>query len=680
MSIMEKFLFHLFEISLTMSIIILLFAAFNVFFAKKYAAKWRYIIWIILLVALLIPFRPDFDFSLTNTLHPLEETNAEERNLTLTENISNETSEQVALPVNKTPKETGFMNTTTLLLFIWLGGVALFLVYMLWMHIRFLRMVKRWRYKIKDQTILAILQEEKERMGAGHKKIALYGCKLEISPMLIYQSKPTILLPHKEISQEELSYIFRHELIHYRRKDIWIRYLMLFINAIYWFNPVIYFMAKSLQNECEESCDEKIVRGLDTLSRKEYGETIIGIIGREKITKTRLSTNFYGGKKTMKKRLSTIMDTSKKKVGIALVASVLTVSAIAISGSIWINGNDSRAEAAADLTSAQAKKIALKEAGGGKVVKYQLDTEKGRKIYEIEVINGNTKYSFDIGVKDSRIYSYEEKAIISTTTSAKKTNEITAQEAGRIAVQKAGGGKVISSKLDYDDGKKVYDVEVQNGNVKHEVQVGAIDSKIYQYEKETVKTASNSKPNTQANTKAAKKETTPNTAMAKKPASDISLANAQQIALSKTGGGRVVSAYADYDDGHKEYDFKIINGNTEYELEIGASDSKVYKFEKEVMAASNKNQTPRAPSGQTKSQTNPPANDTQSNGISLARAQQIALSKTGGGRVVSSSVDYDDGRKEYEFDIVKGNMEYDVTVGADSQIYDFDQDTVDFDD
>lgn len=131
--------------------------------------------------------------------------------------------------------------------------------------------------------------------------------------MLIYQSKPTILLPHKEISQEELSYIFRHELIHYRRKDIWIRYLMLFINAIYWFNPVIYFMAKSLQNECEESCDEKIVRGLDTLSRKEYGETIIGIIGREKITKTRLSTNFYGGKKTMKKRLSTIMDTSKKK-------------------------------------------------------------------------------------------------------------------------------------------------------------------------------------------------------------------------------------------------------------------------------------------------------------------------------------------------------------------------------
>lgn len=32
---MEKFLFHLFEISLTMSIIILLFAAFNVFLLKN---------------------------------------------------------------------------------------------------------------------------------------------------------------------------------------------------------------------------------------------------------------------------------------------------------------------------------------------------------------------------------------------------------------------------------------------------------------------------------------------------------------------------------------------------------------------------------------------------------------------------------------------------------------------
>ncbi|EMG26938.1 PepSY domain-containing protein [Listeria fleischmannii] len=307
--------------------------------------------------------------------------------------------------------------------------------------------------------------------------------------------------------------------------------------------------------------------------------------------------------------------------------------------------------------------------------------KKVEKFYEVEVIKGNTKYSFDIGVKDSRIYSYEEKVINSTTTSAKKTKEITAQEAGRIAVQKAGGGKVVSSKVDYDNGKKVYDVEVQNGNVKHEVKVGVSDSKIYKYEKETVKTASNSKQNTHANTKTVPKNTTPNTATTKKPASDITLANAQQIALSKTGGGRVVSAYTDYDDGRKEYDFKIINGDTEYELEIGASDSKVYKFEKEVIRkASNKNQASKAPSGQTKSQTNPPANNTQSNGISLARAQQIALSKTGGGRVVSSSVDYDDGRKEYEFDIVKGNIEYDVTVGADSKIYDFDQDTVDYDD
>ncbi|WP_088810780.1 MULTISPECIES: M56 family metallopeptidase [unclassified Listeria] len=656
---MEKFLSQLFEISLAMSLIILAFIAFNYFFAKKYAAKWRYVIWIIILIGLLIPFRPTFDFSLTNNNPPLERIEtAQEASV-----LESETSADNTVVVQSDAERNSVLDISMILFVIWLTGALLFLAYTLWSHIKFSRLVKRWSSPVRDAAILTVLEQEKERLNLLHKKVAVYTCKMEISPMFIHLLRPTILIPNKTISEDELAFIFRHELVHFKRKDLWVRYAMLMINAIYWFNPVIYFMAKALQNDCEESCDEKVVRGLDRSGRIEYGETIIGVIGRGKTLNTKLSTNFYGGKKTMKKRLTTIMDTSKKKVGVALLVSVLTISGIAVSGSIWLNGSDSHAEAAADITASQAKKIALKETGGGKVVKYNLDTENGRKVYEIEIVKGNTKYSIDIGAADSRIYSYEEKQINSGTTSTNK-KEITAAEAEQIALKKAGGGKVTSSKVADENNKKVYEIEILNGNVKHDVEVGALDSKIYKYEKETVNTSGQASPKTGSENNTTNKSTSGTTG--------ISLAQAQQIALAKTGGGRVVNAYTDYDDGRKEYDFKIVNGNTEYEVEIGAADSKVYKFEKETIRTSGSGSQAQTKSNGTPSQTAE---------ISLSKAQQIALGRTGGGRVITSEVDYENGRKEYEFEIVKGNMEYDVTVGAaDSKIYNFDQETVDGDD
>ncbi|WP_052008911.1 PepSY domain-containing protein [Listeria riparia] len=82
------------------------------------------------------------------------------------------------------------------------------------------------------------------------------------------------------------------------------------------------------------------------------------------------------------------------------------------------------------------------------------------------------------------------------------------------------------------------------------------------------------------------KTTTPKANTSSQPkTSEISAARAQQIALGQTGGGKVTQSHVDYENGRKVYDIKIINGNTEYDVEIGATDSKVYGFEKEVLRA-----------------------------------------------------------------------------------------------
>jgi hypothetical protein len=85
-------------------------------------------------------------------------------------------------------------------------------------------------------------------------------------------------------------------------------------------------IAKAVNNMCETSCDAEVLRNTDMDIRQSYAETIIGILKYQSKHKTAFSTSFYGGNKSMKARISSIMDTGQKKVGVLIAALVLTLA------------------------------------------------------------------------------------------------------------------------------------------------------------------------------------------------------------------------------------------------------------------------------------------------------------------------------------------------------------------
>ena len=166
--------------------------------------------------------------------------------------------------------------------------------------------------------------------------------------MLVGFFRPAILLPPIKIANDELSLILKHELIHFKRHDLWYKALILAATILHWFNPVVYLMAKATSVQCEISCDALVLQGADFQQRKQYGETIIGVVRNGAKLRTALSTDFYGGKKGMKNRISSIMDTTKKKAGfvilcVVLVAIIGTGVALAVTN-IEPNTADSKAE------------------------------------------------------------------------------------------------------------------------------------------------------------------------------------------------------------------------------------------------------------------------------------------------------------------------------------------------
>lgn len=116
-------------------------------------------------------------------------------------------------------------------------------------------------------------------------------------------------------------------MVHFKRKDLWYKSLVLIAAAIHWFNPLIYLIVKAIDIQCELSCDAEVVRNMGADIRLSYSETIIGVVRYKSSIATAFSTNFYGGKKGMKSRIFSIMDTGKKKTGLVIlcVALMLTV-------------------------------------------------------------------------------------------------------------------------------------------------------------------------------------------------------------------------------------------------------------------------------------------------------------------------------------------------------------------
>jgi beta-lactamase regulating signal transducer with metallopeptidase domain len=249
-------------------------------------------------------------------------------------------------------------------------------------------------------------------MGLSGKQITIKECIFISSPVLIGFFNPSILLPEKPIPSDELDYIFRHELTHYKRGDLFMNLLVLLVSAIHWFNPFVYFMAKAIRADCEAACDEKVVAGSCTDTRRRYGETIIAFIGTKNTGSPVLSTYFYGGSNNMKKRLTSIMDTGRKNKWLALLCVMAVIFSTILSGTVVAFANSAVQSQSNYIDEAKAKSIAFQHAGiteqQATFLKVHLNSDHRAIVYDIEYYSGNTEYDYEIDAVSGEIREYEQ--------------------------------------------------------------------------------------------------------------------------------------------------------------------------------------------------------------------------------------------------------------------------------
>lgn len=357
---MERLMTALLELTLPMALVIAVLLAAGPLLGRRFTAKWRYWAWLLIAVRLLLPVGITLPQPVVTLPQPRGEITypvsreepaptepapvgdpiqvvpgaAEndpyqqiETGMTAPTGPSAETPKPAEPAITPTPAGTRSIPVIEAVGWCWAAGTALFLLWQLGSYLALRAKLSRSRRPLTDEAILAVL--ERESAAAGRQKpLPVYTAAVG-SPMIVGAIKPTLLLPELELSTEQLSLVFRHELIHYRRRDIWYKLLLMLANAIHWFNPMVWLMVYAADRDLELSCDEAVVAGRDEAYREEYGRCLLAVVRAGMSRRTLFTTNFYSGKKTLKNRLATIFDTTKKHRGTLALAALLLAAAVA---------------------------------------------------------------------------------------------------------------------------------------------------------------------------------------------------------------------------------------------------------------------------------------------------------------------------------------------------------------
>ena len=373
---MNEFMKILLSLSVSGALLLLLILGLKPIYKNRFSKRWQYYIWIVVALRFLLPFTPDT--TIVGSLFEKPGTTV----------ITNEipTSPNVPAPANTDNSKTEPIqadrdiaaamrepfNRYVCLFFIWSVFALVLFVRKITIYQGFIQYIKAGSTEVSDIKTLNLLSDCEEKLNIK-TRVELSRNPLIASPIMIGFFRARIVLPACELNDKELSYIFAHELIHYKQRDMFYKWLIQIVVCVHWFNPFVYLLEKEVNKSCELSCDEKVISILDDKARREYGDTLISFLQSNNLYKSSLaSVTLTEGAEQLKERLGAIMKFKKKSKGIIAITAIFSVLVCVC---FFVTG----AYAASPATN---NNLVLKD--NGKPNEVSIKTESDRNIKETE--------------------------------------------------------------------------------------------------------------------------------------------------------------------------------------------------------------------------------------------------------------------------------------------------------
>lgn len=392
---------------------------------SKLGANWHYGIWGLLFLQLVLPWTPSSPVSMYNlvsnsfvssALHraPVPSPSVEfpqpgtVNNSSALENAWKQNTATVGstLPTSPAAEQPRFKPTVNIIwefaAWLWLAGAAFFAIRTGTAEYFFRRKIKRSK-KVCDPHLLAVLDECKQLAGIS-RSIALMETNSLKSPALFGIFRTRMLLPAGlagNLTSQQLSHVFLHELVHFKRHDIAANLIAAILRMVHWFNPVILYGFNRWQDDQELSCDALAVRYLKPEVVREYGRTLISVLEFAGPQPAQLvsAVGISGSKSLSKRRIMMITLFRKTSLKWSLVGAVVIIAIALIALTLpKVNAAKQDAPAAKNQNSSASSS---ESKGTDSEAQEQIPQKSpGQPAHDL-IIYKNTQYGFDFSLPAS---------------------------------------------------------------------------------------------------------------------------------------------------------------------------------------------------------------------------------------------------------------------------------------
>ena len=321
---MKEVLLTLLSLTLSGSLLCVLLRLIRPALRNKVPKAFTYYIWLAVLLRFLVPV--GYGIHLPEPPQPVREAVTQETQLPHQAEVQStpvtQPTEQAPAEQDETPEPSAPVFSLTGVLFVlWLAVGACFFCWHMAAYALFSHRIRASLTPPPAETLALFRQlEHSRRVGLA--------CSSQVdTPMLMGLFHPVVVLPQSGALFNGPA-VLRHELTHYRRRDLFYKWLVTLVTSLHWFNPLVHWMGRQIALDCELACDEAVIRSMDPAQRMDYGDMLLMLAARQGRTSAGMAVTLCEEKRQLKARLLGIKGYRKPgraTVCLALILGLLVV-------------------------------------------------------------------------------------------------------------------------------------------------------------------------------------------------------------------------------------------------------------------------------------------------------------------------------------------------------------------
>ena len=298
--------------------------------------RWRYALWLIVVCRLIMPVVPSSPLSILNLTDLHQSTQATAQwppgdDLSGTAiSLSDVTPLATELPVPSGVARAELAHTASwsvaqIVFWLWLMGAVVYIAWVAWVSFRLLSRVRAGGVAT-DPAYQAIVDSCRQELQC-RTRLRVTLTDAVNGPAVIGLLRPRLLMPPhlpSSLSAQELRYVVLHELAHLKRGDLIVNWLLILLQALHWFNPVVWFAFWRMREDREPACDALVLAHRQPDDRRSYGRALVAVLEHMARPDPRPVAVAIGeGRRQMTRRLTMIAKRSQPASGFSILGAVL---------------------------------------------------------------------------------------------------------------------------------------------------------------------------------------------------------------------------------------------------------------------------------------------------------------------------------------------------------------------